>query len=208
MKPHLKAFFVVLLINFPFLSISQDVIINEFMASNESVEVGNNQLNEDWIELYNSESQNVNIGGYYLSDDSNDLEKFQFPEPTIIPAYGYLLLISTEGNSSGSEVYIDFSISKSGEELLLVAPDGSSVLDSFSFRTQRSNISMGRDPLNLNLWRYLEKFTPEVKELLAKTGRKLDDKAVYAMIKKLDAGEITHEHFSEICEHFERTPRT
>ena len=69
-------FFSLVLFLLPFNSLSQ-VVINEVLASNNSVIADpQNKAFVDWIELYNSGSGNVDIGGYYLTDDSLVLKKW------------------------------------------------------------------------------------------------------------------------------------
>ena len=45
----------------------------------------------DWVELYNTTNQPIDLAGWYLSDDATDLKKYQFPANanSIIPANGY-----------------------------------------------------------------------------------------------------------------------
>lgn len=50
----------------------------------------------DWIELYNNTSEDINVAGMYLSDDTKNLYKYQIESNeklnTIIPANGYLVV--------------------------------------------------------------------------------------------------------------------
>ncbi len=46
---------------------------------------------KDWLELYNSSDNTVNIGAWYLKDD-NELNNFSFPEGTTIEANGFLVV--------------------------------------------------------------------------------------------------------------------
>lgn len=46
----------------------------------------------DWIELYNDENVNINLGGFYLSDDFCQPMNWQIPPNTIIPAKGFFLI--------------------------------------------------------------------------------------------------------------------
>ena len=55
-----------------------DIYINEFQASN--ISTIRNPLNyeySDWFEIYNSGKEDVNIQGYYFSDDPDDPEKWE-----------------------------------------------------------------------------------------------------------------------------------
>jgi hypothetical protein len=53
--------------------------INEVMASNATTIVDNFTEYDDWIEIYNGGSVPVNLAGYYLSDDPQNLTQYQVP---------------------------------------------------------------------------------------------------------------------------------
>ncbi len=70
------------------LSNSQtEIIINEIMYNADE-----EQESDDWIELYNAGSSNVNLAGWILKDEDDDHE-FVLPEGTIIEANDYLVLV-------------------------------------------------------------------------------------------------------------------
>ncbi|MDA7889858.1 lamin tail domain-containing protein [Akkermansiaceae bacterium] len=54
--------------NYPF-TIDQTVVVNEVLA--------NSGADPDWIELHNRTSEPINIGGWFLSDSSTDLAKYE-----------------------------------------------------------------------------------------------------------------------------------
>ena len=67
------------------------VVINEYSASNLSWYTDNYQMEEDWIELYNTGIIDENIGGYFLSDDPDEPTKWLIPGGTVISADGYIV---------------------------------------------------------------------------------------------------------------------
>ena len=66
---NLKSYIVISTVLILFTSIFGQVIINEYSASNLTEYFDNYDKAEDWIELYNSGGSEINLGGYYLSDD-------------------------------------------------------------------------------------------------------------------------------------------
>ena len=70
--------------------LSAVLVINELMASNVG-DVMSPAVNFDsWIEIYNPSEQAVNLGGMYLSNDANDLTRWQMPSDMgTVPAGGY-----------------------------------------------------------------------------------------------------------------------
>ena len=61
------------------------VVVNEVM-SNPTATPG------DMIELYNTTSQPINIGGWFVSNNSSDLMEYQIAPGTVIAANGYYVL--------------------------------------------------------------------------------------------------------------------
>lgn len=103
-------------------------LITEFMASNESTLADQAGEYSDWIEIHNREDAEIDLGGWYLTDDDNDLRKWQFPR-TVVPANGYLIVFASQKDLavSGSELHTSFKLDNRGEYLALVKPDGVTV---------------------------------------------------------------------------------
>ncbi len=68
------------------------VMINEVCPSNFSSLYDENGLHPDWAELYNKGGKDIDISGFFLSDSSAKRDKWQFPEGTVIPSKGYLIV--------------------------------------------------------------------------------------------------------------------
>lgn len=119
------------------------VVVNEFMASNEVITDPAGEL-EDWIELYNTTDQAINLGGLYLSDAFASPSKWQIPSGTTIAANGYLVVWADEDVLQAG-LHATFKLSSSGEEIVLSNPS-LSVVDSTSFGEQTTNASMARIP--------------------------------------------------------------
>lgn len=121
--------------------------INEIMASNSTVIADNEGEFDDWIEIYNAGNVSVNLAGLYLSDDPDDLTKWQIPSTssaqTTINANGYLIIWLDNDSEQGAH-HVDFKLSAGGEHIALVDTDGTTVLDSISFGEQTTDISLGR----------------------------------------------------------------
>ena len=120
-----------------------NVVINEFLASNDVTVADPAGDYDDWIELYNNSDAAVSLGGYYLSDDGNDLMQWEFPE-VVIPAGGYLIVWADDDDDQEG-LHANFKISASGETLFLVDPQGN-IVDEVTFGAQETDISTGRYP--------------------------------------------------------------
>jgi hypothetical protein len=122
---------------------ADEVVINEFMALNDSIRDPAGEA-DDWIELYNNTANAIKLDGMYLSDDRTQPKKWQFPANTTIAANGYLIVWADE-DSAQTGLHANFQLSASGEHLRLSNADGS-VVDSVSFGAQIANRSRARIP--------------------------------------------------------------
>ncbi len=96
----------------------------------------------DAIELYNPNGSPVNVGGWFLTDDFGTPKKYRLPNPTTVPANGYLALYAD--TSFGSA----FLLSSRGDELYMFSGDANTNLTGyvhgFDYGPQGSNATFGR----------------------------------------------------------------
>ena len=122
------------------------VYISEVMASNDSVATYPGADYTDWIELYNSGSQSVDLSGYGLSDRLTRGRKWQFPKGTLIGPgeYKVVLCDGTSVTDSSGIIHAGIKINRTAcETLVLTDPEGR-ILDKMILPVQRTNISYGR----------------------------------------------------------------
>ena len=147
--------------------------LNEFMASNGSVLADGAGQYDDWIELYNAGPVALDVGGMFLTDDSDEPAQWQIPtdrpDLTTIPAAGYLL-IWADGDASDTELHANFKLSSNGEEIALFDTDGATLLDRVLFGKQTGNISMGRHPDGGLDWAFMTMPTPGTANTTAYAG--------------------------------------
>ena len=137
------------LIIFSFTRVDAALHITEFLANNEDSIQDEDGDNSDWIEIFNSGSDPINLEGYYLTDDSGVLTKWRFPSIEI-PSGGFLLVFASEKDRSGvdSELHTNFKLSGKGEYLALVEKNGSTIVAEYGsqdgpFPRQFEDISYG-----------------------------------------------------------------
>ena len=75
----------------------------------------------DYIELANLSGADVDISGWYLSDDAADSMAWRIPDGTAVPAGGYLLFYAS-GNDAGT--HTNFRLSAEGEAAVLTNAKG------------------------------------------------------------------------------------
>ena len=127
--------------------ISPDLYINELQADNFSDITDEAGDHDDWFEIYNPNFFNVDIAGYWVSDDPLNPTRDRMPiesTSTIIPPGGWLLAWA-DGEGSEGPLHFNFNLGAGGEFLSLYAPDGLAVVDSITFPALDTDLSYGRE---------------------------------------------------------------
>lgn len=125
---------------------SQGVVINEFLASNSSINIDPDfQTYSDWIELYNPHTDTLDLSGYFLTDNLNDLEKWELPQGVVL-APGEFVIVWADGKDTIlTGLHTSFELSMEGEEIGIVDAAGV-LIDSVVYDGQTEDISFGRQP--------------------------------------------------------------
>lgn len=123
---------------------SNGVVINEILASNDVGETDESGEHEDWIELYNTNDFEVDLSGFYLSDNNTVPDKWQIPAGTVLPADSYLIIWADEDGSDGA-YHASFKLSAGGETLLF-SDSGLNELDYVEFGAQTTDMGFARIP--------------------------------------------------------------
>lgn len=131
--------------------------INEFMAINNETVKDEYNANADWIEIYNPNDQAINLVDFYISDDLEEVFKYQFPrgsQETIIEAKSFML-VWCDARSERGPLHTNFKLNGEGESIVISAPD-SSIIDYLSFGLQQEDISYGRQEDGDETWKYFQ----------------------------------------------------
>jgi len=120
------------------------LVINEFMASNDAAIADQDGEFDDWIELYNNTTESIDLEGYFLSDDANELMKWAFPSGTSIDGSGYIT-IWADNDEEQNGLHAGFKLSAAAESIFLVDATGT-IIDEVSYIDQTADISFGRFP--------------------------------------------------------------
>jgi len=100
----------------------------------------------DAVELYNPTGDAVNISGWFLSDSTLNLGKYQIPNSTIIPPNGHVVLYEDDFNGDPAADPFSFS-SAQGDEVFLSQTVTGAVTGfraSASFGASENGVSFGR----------------------------------------------------------------
>lgn len=103
-----------------------DVRINEVSAVND-IYVNDNYKRNDWIELYNTTTQSIDLAGCYLSDDPVDPHKYQITAEgttasTVLPAGGHLV-VWCDNKAGVSQLHAGFKLAREGGLVSITAAD-------------------------------------------------------------------------------------
>jgi hypothetical protein len=135
----------------------QKIAINEIMASNATTLPDEDGTYADWIELYNYGAEDINLEGWTLTDNYNNLYKWKFPDVTI-NANCCLLIWASGKNRVGNYLHSNFAISSKGEGLILTNQDGNRVDELFPV-VLPTDVSYGRFPNGTGDFKYFSQPT-------------------------------------------------
>jgi hypothetical protein len=126
----------------PGVSNIDTVLINEVLAHSPPGDT-------DWIELHNTTGDTIDLGGWFLSDNSGNRKKYEIADGTTIEADNYIVFREDVnfGNPNDPGCHIPFALSENGETLCLSSGlDG--VLTGYykeqKFGASRTGVSFGR----------------------------------------------------------------
>lgn len=118
---------IILSLLLPF-SLSGELIISEFMASNRSGLTDEDGDTSDWIEIHNPTSETANLNSWHLTDDVENLTKWTFPSTPLAPGGYFVVYASGKDRAQPSgQLHTNFRLSADGEYLGLVEPDGTTI---------------------------------------------------------------------------------
>ena len=98
--------------------VSVNLSINEYMTNNINAFKSSDGNYYGVIELYNDEDDDLNLKGYYLSDNEKSPYKYLFPE-VIIPSKGYLVIYASGLDKYDGELHTNFNLDNSDNVLIL-----------------------------------------------------------------------------------------
>jgi Lamin Tail Domain len=114
------------------------ILINEVATHTDAPDT-------DAIELFNPNARDVDIGGWFLSDNAKDLMKYVIPAGTTIKAGGYWVIDAKEfdKNPNGNN---SFALSEHGDEVYLSADSSgcATFCHGFAFGAVENGVTLGR----------------------------------------------------------------
>jgi hypothetical protein len=152
---------------------AQELLLNEFVASNGRSLFLEDGQTPDWIEIINKGDSAINLDGYSLADETGTDDLWFFPDIEI-PQKGFILAICSGIEFQPAEiqiegpqgetlkvktVYTSFRLNASGETIVF-RDSSNRVIDSITYPALDADVSMGRNPDSTNEWVYFYHPTP------------------------------------------------
>lgn len=128
--------------------LAQGVLINEVMPGADD--------GPDWVELYGTGGRALDLFGHILVCDGRSA---RVQEHLLLPAHQVVRLICTLHRDSTGHA-LKLHLPRKGGSLLLVAPDGATMLDIYSWPALPRGISIGRVEDGGRQWAYFAEPTP------------------------------------------------
>jgi len=119
------------------------VLITEVLAHTDPPEV-------DAIELHNPASTNVNIGGWFLTDDAEIPRKYRIADGTVIPAAGFVTFTATQFGAGAN----GFLLSEHGETACVFSGDAATNLTGYAYE-----VDFSASPNGVSFGRYIDSQT-------------------------------------------------
>ena len=127
------------------------VVISEFLAINGSKQplspgglLDENGDSSDWIELYNPTDTPIDLKGWYLTDDANDLTRWELPSFQIGPDQCKIVFASGKNRDDpDGPLHTNFRLDGSEGFLALVMADGQTLADAYDYPQQFADVSYG-----------------------------------------------------------------
>lgn len=119
------------------------IVINEYSASNRQVLDAFGNF-EDWVELYNTSNNFVDLTGYYLSDNPNNPTKWQMPTVFIGPGQFLRVICSGRDTLAGGIPHANFRLSQLQPEHILLSEPNGTLLESYQLWVTQNGHSYGR----------------------------------------------------------------
>ncbi len=129
----------------------EGLVINEVMAKNSSTLADEAGDFDDWIEIANTSSSSIDLGGLGLTDHLEGTPDFVFPDMTLAP--GEYVIVWADEEPGEGDLHAPFKLDADGEDVYLT--DGAVIIDQVTFPALASDISWGRWPDGTGEWEML-----------------------------------------------------
>ena len=133
-----------------------DISLNELMSFNDTTVVDNYGDFDDFVEVVNSGSLEINLEGYFLTDNPKFPFKFAFPDTIIQP--GDHFLVWADNETEQGIMHAGFNLNSEGETIYLLY--SLNLVEMVEIPMLGVDVSYGRWPDTSGEWEILSTATP------------------------------------------------
>jgi len=134
----------------------QGVVINELQAANRKTFEAPDGSTPDWVELYNTGDTAVDLTNMRFAV----VGRMHVMEGPLTIAPGEHRIIWFDGAPDRGPDHVGFTLPRKGGTLLLIAADGLTVLDVFTYPAMAGDLSVGRLNDGTKAWSFFDTATP------------------------------------------------
>ncbi|MBL7940445.1 MAG: CotH kinase family protein [Flavobacteriales bacterium] len=132
------------------------VVINELQGANRRTHVAADGSTPDWVELYNTSDTEVDLAGMRFAV----VGRMHVLEGPLTIASGEHRIIWFDGAPERGADHVGFRLPRKGGTLLLIAADGLTVQDVFTYPAMAGDLSVGRFHDGTKAWSFFDRATP------------------------------------------------
>ncbi|MDX1651729.1 MAG: CotH kinase family protein [Brumimicrobium sp.] len=159
----MKLLIGIILTSIVYAPLFAQVVINEVSCSNRGNATDSFGENEDWVEFLNTGGTQIDLTGFYLSDNPNKLAKWQIPSGAVLNA-GQRMMVYFSGRNImvGSELHPSFKLSQTEGDVVILSGPGGNIGDSVHLANKitKNNHSFGRTTDGAATWSLFPTPTP------------------------------------------------
>ena len=129
--------------------------ITELLAVNNTVNKDEFGEYDDWFEIHNAGSENVDLGGLFVSNSLGSPKSYELPSMNLAP--GEYIIIWADDDTDQGDLHVDFKLSSGGEAVALfeTVDHGNVLIHGWKYGLMSSDVSMGFKPENGTAPEYL-----------------------------------------------------
>lgn len=135
------------------------IILNEYNVSNTPPSGAPDEKGDlsDYVELYNNHTSAINLAGFYLSNDPNNLKKWQFPSdyPQLQVASYAIVWLSGKNTNDGINYHTNFNIEQCKKQWIILSNAAGVVYDKVEVLPTKAGHVRGRidyDNIGAGAW--------------------------------------------------------
>ena len=136
----------------PIFKAKAQLVINEYSCGNINTVTDNYGKREDWIELYNTSGNTIDLTGFCMSDKKNNPTKWHFTTGTVAPNGFVRVWASGRNIIVGNNYHTNFKLHQTENEKIIVATSAGVIIDSLTIRRHQQNHSWGRTTDGAATW--------------------------------------------------------